>query len=284
MARTIPTIMPDLTFSEAIEVTKIYSVSGELDRGGGIMRKRPVRAPHHTATTVSLAGGGSPVHPGDISMAHCGVLFMDELPEFNRNALEVLRQPLEDGRITIARASGSFQFPARFMLVAAMNPCPCGYFGSKVRECRCTQQQIQNYLGRVSGPLLDRMDIQVEVGAVEYSQLAGKAAGEPSASVRSRVNAARKLQESRYSGQGMLVNAGMGPRQLEQYCKLDDAGNTMMEKAFKAYGLSARAFTRILKVARTVADLEGAEEIGERHLAEAIQYRVLDKKYWGQER
>jgi magnesium chelatase family protein len=283
MARTIPTIMPDLTFEEAIEVTKLYSVCGELDRSSGIVRKRQVRAPHHTASTVSLAGGGSPVHPGDISMAHCGVLFMDELPEFNRSTLEVLRQPLEDGRITVARASGSYQFPARFMLVAAMNPCPCGYFGSKMRECRCTQQQITNYLSRISGPLLDRMDIQVEVGAVEYADLAGKAAGEPSASVRARVNAARKMQEARFAGQGMLTNAGMGPRQLEEYCKLNEAGHEMMEKTFKAYGLSARAYTRILKVARTIADLAGAEEIGGAHLAEAIQYRVLDKKYWGHE-
>ena len=282
MARTIPTIMPDLTFEEAIEVTKLYSVSGELDRASGILRKRQVRTPHHTATTVSLAGGGNPVHPGDISMAHCGVLFMDELPEFNRNALEVLRQPLEDGKITIARATGSFQFPARFMLVAAMNPCPCGYFGSKVRECRCTQNQITNYLGRISGPLLDRMDIQVEVGAVEYSQLTGKAAGEPSKEVRRRVNEARKMQEARFKGQGMLTNAGMGPRQLEEHCKLNDAGHAMMEKTFKAFGLSARAYTRILKVARTIADLEGAAEISDRHLAEAIQYRVLDRKYWGQ--
>jgi magnesium chelatase family protein len=229
-----------------------------------------------------LAGGGSPVHPGDISMAHCGVLFMDELPEFNRNALEVLRQPLEDGSITIARAAGSFRFPARFMLVAAMNPCPCGYFGSKVRECRCTQQQIANYLGRISGPLLDRMDIQVEVGAVEYSQLTGKSAGEPSSVVRNRVNTARKLQEQRFRGQGMLVNAGMGPRQLDEYCPLDATGHAMMEKTFKAYGLSARAFTRILKVARTIADLAGEESINDRHLSEAIQYRVLDRKYWGQ--
>jgi magnesium chelatase family protein len=281
MARTIPTILPDLTFEEAIEVTKVYSISGELERNA-VIRKRPVRSPHHTATTVSLAGGGNPVHPGDISMAHCGVLFMDEFPEFNRNALEVLRQPLEDGKITIARATGSYRFPARFMLVAAMNPCPCGYFGSKARECRCTQQQITNYLSRISGPLLDRMDIQVEVGAVEYSQLTGTATGEPSSAVRARVNAARKLQEERLRGQGMLVNAGMGPKQLEEYCALDAAGHAMMEKAFKAYGLSARAFTRILKVARTIADLSGAEGIGDKHLAEAIQYRVLDRKYWGQ--
>ncbi len=282
MARTIPTIMPDLTFEEAIEVTKLYSINGELDRSSGIIRKRQVRTPHHTATTVSLAGGGNPVHPGDISMAHCGVLFMDELPEFNRNALEVLRQPLEDGKITIARATGSFQFPARFMLVAAMNPCPCGYYGSKVRECRCTQSQITNYLGRISGPLLDRMDIQVEVGAVEYSQLTGKSGGEPSSIVRKRVNNARQMQAERFKGQGMLTNAGMGPMQLEEHCKLDAAGHAMMEKTFKAYGLSARAFTRILKVARTIADLEGAESISDRHLAEAIQYRVLDRKYWGQ--
>jgi magnesium chelatase family protein len=283
MARTIPTILPDLTFEEAIEVTKVYSVSGQLGRMSGIMRRRPVRAPHHTATTVSLAGGGNPVHPGDISLAHCGVLFMDELPEFNRNALEVLRQPLEDGKITIARATGSYRFPARFMLVAAMNPCPCGYFGSKVRECRCTRQQITNYLSRISGPLLDRMDIQVEVGAVEYGQLTGAIAGETSATVRSRVNKARRIQADRYKGQGMLVNAGMGPKQLDEYCRLDEAGHAMMEKTFKAYGLSARAFTRILKVARTIADLAGDESINEKHLAEAIQYRVLDRKYWGQE-
>ena len=281
MARAIPSIMPDLSFEEAIEVTKIFSISGELDRKSGFIRKRQVRTPHHTATTVSLAGGGSPVRPGDISLAHCGVLFMDELPEFARNALEALRQPLEDGRITIARATGSYYFPARFMLVAAMNPCPCGYFGSKVRDCRCSQHQISNYLGRISGPLLDRMDIQVEVGAVEYSQLTDKTRGENSATVRSRVNHARQIQTERYKTAGALTNSHIGPAQLETHCQLDAAGHTMLEKAFKSNGLSARAFTRILKVARTIADLDGAENITEKHLAEAIQYRVLDRKYWG---
>ncbi len=282
MARALPSILPDLSFEEALEVTKIYSVSGDLDASDGLIRRRQVRTPHHTATTVSLSGGGTPVRPGDISLAHNGVLFMDELPEFARNTLEVLRQPLEDGRITVARAAGSFAFPARFMLVAAMNPCPCGYYGSRVRECRCGENAIRNYLGRISGPLLDRMDVQVEVGAVEYSQLTDRSRGESSSAVRERVGHAREVQTARFAGSSAHTNSHMNAAQLEQHCALDDASHRLLQKAFDSTGLSARAYTRILKVARTIADLEGSEGIAEKHLAEAIQYRVLDRKYWGQ--
>ena len=284
LARTLPTILPSLTFEEALEVTKLYSVSGETERvREGLIRRRQVRAPHHTSTTVAMAGGGTPVRPGDMSLAHCGVLFLDELPEFNRNTLEALRQPLEDGHITIARAAGSATFPARFMLVAAMNPCPCGYYGSTVRQCRCSRSQIASYLGRISGPLLDRFDLQLEVGAVEYGQLVGKAAGEPSSAVRERIVHARDRQTARYHGSRYPVNAAIGPKEVEEHCTLDAAGHALLEQAFRAYGWSARAYTRILKVARTIADLDDADAIADRHLAEAIQYRVLDRKYWGRE-
>lgn len=279
LAKTIPGILPDLAYEEALEVSKLYSVTGELKPGEGLLHQRQVRAPHHTASTVSLAGGGQPVRPGDISLAHCGVLFLDELPEFNRAALEALRQPLEDGKLTISRSAGSYTFPAKFMLVAAMNPCPCGYYGSKARACRCTPHQIKQYLNRVSGPLLDRMDIQVEVGEVEYRQLTDTKKGESSAQVRKRVSRARDIQTRR--GGSTFVNAQMNPAQLQEFCALSDACHAVLERVFTAYGMSARAYSRILKVSRTIADLDGSSAIEKVHLLEAIQYRVLDRKYWG---
>jgi len=276
LAKRLATILPDLTLPEALETTKIHSVAGVLD-GRALVAVRPFRAPHHTISDAGLVGGGSMPKPGEASLAHNGVLFLDEAPEFRRHVLEVLRQPLEDGRITVARAAGSVDYPASFMLVAAMNPCPCGFFADPQKECRCTPMQIARYRSRVSGPLLDRIDIQVEVPAVAYEALASRAPGETSDAVRERVNQARRIQVERFGETGIHANARMSARDVRQYCRVDTAAEQLLENAINRLGLSARAYVRILKVGRTIADLAGAETIQSAHIAEAIQYRSLDR-------
>ena len=277
IAKCIPSILPDMSFGEALEVSKIHSVAGGLDLSRGLVCARPFRTPHHTASRVSLIGGGRDARPGEISLAHHGVLFLDELPEYPRATLETLRQPLEDGKITISRANAKLEYPAEFMLVASMNPCPCGYLGSEKGECKCTPSEIRRYRNRLSGPLLDRIDIHVEADGVEYADLRSDRPEESSAEIRSRVNAARKLQRERFRG-GAASNARMTPAMIREYCKLDSAGEELLSAAFDRLGLSARAYTRVLKVARTIADLAGEEKISAAHLAEAIGYRVLDRK------
>ncbi|MCS6817522.1 MAG: YifB family Mg chelatase-like AAA ATPase [Blastocatellia bacterium] len=279
LAKRIPTILPPLTFEEAIEVTKIHSVSG-LTEERGLVVTRPFRAPHHTISDAGLIGGGVIPRPGEVSLAHNGVLFLDELPEFDRNVLEVLRQPLEDGRVTISRAAMSLTFPARFMLVAAMNPCPCGYWGSRVRECTCTPAMIQRYVSKISGPLLDRIDIHVEVPAVRFRELTEDAPSEHSLAIRERVVRARSLQLRRYVADGIYCNAQMTPRLIRKYCRLEESAQRLLEHAVSRLGLSARAYDRILKVSRTIADLEESERIRSHHVSEAIQYRSLDRAYW----
>ena len=277
LAKRLPTILPDLTLSEALETTKIHSVVGLLD-GRAIVATRPFRSPHHTISDAGLVGGGTIPKPGEVSLAHNGVLFLDELPEFKRNVLEVLRQPLEDGTITVSRAIGSISYPASFMLVAAMNPCPCGFFTDPQKECGCTPLQIQRYRSRVSGPLLDRIDIQIEVPAVRYQDLASRDPGEPSAITRSRVNASRAIQLHRFQKKGLHANAQMGTKDIKRFCTVKEGGEKLLEVAINKLGLSARAYSRILKVSRTIADLEGSEEIQPAHVSEAIQYRSLDRR------
>ncbi len=282
LAKRLPSILAPLSFEEALETTKIHSVAGVLDAAAGLVAHRPFRAPHHTISDAGLIGGGVVPRPGEVSLAHNGLLFLDELPEFPRNVLEVMRQPLEDHTVTIARASMSLTFPARFMLAAAMNPCPCGYFNDKSRECQCTPPMIQRYVAKVSGPLLDRIDIHIEVPAVQYKELRGGAAAEGSAQIRGRVLGARKRQRERFekAGERIFANAQMGTRQIRSYCELGGDAERLLERAMQQQGLSARAHDRILKVARTIADLEGAETLAVSHLAEAIQYRTLDRSYW----
>ena len=276
LARCIPTIMPDMTFEEALEVTKIHSVAGELSEEG-IVTLRPFRTPHHTATTASLCGGGnSRVRPGEISKAHGGVLFLDELPEYSRSALEALRQPLEDRKITITRAGGAATFPADFMLCASMNPCPCGNYGSAELTCTCTPAQIKRYRSKISGPLLDRIDLQVEVDSVKYDDLISEGAEESSAQVKARVEAARAVQRERFLNEGIRANANMGERQLKKYCRLSHSCEAILKQAFESLHLSARARSRIIKVARTIADLDYSAEISERHILEAASYRSFD--------
>ena len=278
MARRLPSILPDMELAEAIETSKIHSIAGLLHRDQALVATRPYRSPHHSTSDAGLIGGGTIPGPGEVSLAHNGVLFLDELPEFRRSVLEVLRQPLEDAQVIIARASMALTFPARFMLAAAMNPCPCGYSTDPQRECVCTAQQLQRYGGRVSGPLLDRIDLHIEVPPVHYADLASSAAAEPSAAVRVRVNAARQRQRARFAGTGIPHNAAMGVRTIRQYCKLDTAGERLLERAMQRFGLSARAHDRIRKVARTIADLAGADDINTQHLSEAVQYRTLDRQ------
>ena len=281
LARAMPTILPAITFEEALEITKIHSILGATRGGPGIVAERPFRSPHHNASVSSLVGGGPKALPGEISLAHYGVLFLDELPEFQKDALEALRQPMEDGTVTITRAAFRASYPADFMLVAAMNPCPCGYYGGRRGQCRCSPAQIARYRGRLSGPLLDRIDMHVEMTEVGYADIAGRSAGEPSAAVRERVNAARARQRERYREEGVAFNAQLSGEQVNRFCPLEKEAEALLKRAFTAMNLSARAYGRVRKVARTIADVEGAEAIGARHIAEAIQYRSLDKKYWG---
>ena len=282
LAKRLPSILAPLTFEEALETTKIHSVAGVLDAAAGLVTQRPFRSPHHTISDAGLIGGGIVPRPGEVSLAHNGLLFLDELPEFPRNVLEVMRQPLEDHTVTIARASMSLTFPARFMLAAAMNPCPCGYFNDKSRECMCTPPMIQRYVAKISGPLLDRIDIHIEVPAVQYKELRGGAAAEGSAQIRDRVLAARENQRQRFhkAGEKIYANAQMTTRQIRTHCELGADAERLLERAMQQQGLTARAHDRILKVARTIADLEGAEKLAVSHLAEAIQYRTLDRSYW----
>lgn len=277
LAQRLVTILPDLEMAEAIEITKVYSVAGRLEHRAAIVAVRPFRAPHHGISDAGLVGGGPIPRPGEISLAHLGVLFLDELPEFRKNTLEALRQPLEEGRITITRAAVTAAYPSRFMLVAAMNPCPCGYFGDASRPCRCTPQQIRQYQARISGPLLDRIDIHIEVPTVRYRELTARETGEPSAAIKSRIEGARRIQRERFAGCQTGFNARMSDREVRSACPLDGASRQLIEMAIERLGLSARAYTRILKVARTIADLEASSAIGPTHVAEAIQYRNLDR-------
>ncbi len=281
LAKRLPSILPEMTFDESIETTKIHSICGTLPEGTGLVKKRPFRAPHHTVSPAGLTGGGTIPSPGEISLAHNGVLFLDELPEYNRTAMEVLRQPLEDGMVTISRAAGRLTYPCSVMLVAAMNPCPCGYYGHPTRKCTCSEGSVKRYLSKVSGPLLDRIDLHVEVMPVEFADLSDRTKAESSAAIRERVNAARRIQNERYKGTGINCNAMLTPAFLHQYCVLTEGAQNMLKTAFERMGLSARAYDRILKVARTIADLDGSEDIDVQHIAEALQYRSLDRKYWG---
>lgn len=278
LARRIPTILPNLTFEEALEITKIHSISGELKED--LVTQRPFRSPHYTVSTSSLIGGGRIPKPGEISLAHYGVLFLDELPEFNRATLEVLRGPLEDRKITISRVATTITYPSNFMLIASMNPCECGYYGSDLKKCTCNAKSIKRYVGKISGPMLDRIDLHIEVKPVEYEKLAFTNKSETSKEIRDRVNAARNIQLERYKEIGIFCNAELDSSLLEKFCKLDKKSREIMQKAFKRFGLSARAHDKILKIARTIADLDNSEEIQYKHIAEAIQYRALDTSYF----
>ena len=280
LARCLPGILPPLTFEESLETTRIHSIAGKVQPGTGLMATRPFCAPHHSASVASLIGGGSNARPGEVSMAHNGVLFMDELPEFSRNALEALRQPLEDGIVSVTRVQNQAQYQSSFMLIASMNPCPCGYFGSKQKTCRCSKHEIRRYLDRVSGPLLDRIDIQIEVDAVPVKEISTGTAGESSAKVAARVRMARELQQARYAKDGIHCNAQLDSKMIRRYCALNGDAEKLLHMAVDRMGMSMRAYSRVLKVARTIADLEGADSIQASHIAEAIQYRELDGKYW----
>lgn len=280
LAKRIPSILPDMTFEESIETTKIHSVAGLLGANKGLITTRPFRAPHHTVSAVGLSGGGTVPKPGEVSLAHNGVLFLDELPEFSRAAMEVLRQPIENGEITISRVSGTLSYPCDVMLVAAMNPCPCGYYGHPTRKCICGPKAVTRYLSKVSGPLLDRIEIQIEVPPVEFSDLTSQIQEECSADIKKRVNKARYVQQERYKGTGVKCNSGITPAMLNKCCPMDDKAQQLLGKAFDKMGLSARAYDRILKVSRTIADLDQSEVIKSIHIAEAVQYRSLDRKYW----
>ncbi len=280
LAKCFSGILPNLTFEEALEVTKIHSVAGELDLKKGIITQRPFRTPHHTATAISLTGGGLHSKPGEISLAHNGVLYLDEFPEYSRHLIETLRQPLEDGFITVARALQTVTYPSNFTLIASMNPCPCGNYGSKDRECKCSPVQIHKYLSKISGPIMDRIDIQVECDNVTYKQLNNDEKEESSSEIKKRVDKAREIQLERFKGTTNYCNAKMSVPVMKKFCKLSPECQTLMESAFNNLKLSARAHDRILKVARTIADLEGSEDIKPQHIAEAISYRGLDRKYW----
>ena len=275
LAKRLPSILPDMTWDESLQVTQIYSVMGLLDKDEPMIRTRPFRAPHHTVSNAGLAGGGTNPKPGEISLAHKGVLFLDEMPEFHRDTLDLMRQPLEDGHVTVARISGSVTYPSEFMLVCAMNPCKCGWYGDPSGRCTCTERSVEQYRSRISGPLLDRIDIIIEVPAVPFEHLRDRAEAEPSSAIKERVDTARKLQLRRFGESSGMYNARMGPNELRYFCKLDDAGAELMHDAFDAFGLTARSYDRILRVARTIADLDGAPEITADHIAEAIQYHTV---------
>lgn len=279
LAKRLPSILPEMTFEEELETTKIYSIAGELGEGVQLIASRPFRSPHHTISAQGLAGGGQTPRPGEISLAHNGVLFMDEFPEFDRRAKEALRQPLEDGKITIARSSGTVSYPSNIMLVAAMNPCPCGYSGHPTKECTCTEAAKKRYRDKISGPLLDRIDIHIEVEPVDYDKLSSKEPEETSAEIRKRVNRAREIQRKRFEGTGITCNAKMTPEMTKRCCVLTDDASELLRLSFERLGLSARAYDKILRIARTIADLDESENIEMSHVAQAVQYRSLDRKY-----
>ena len=280
LAKRIPSILPDMTFEEAIEATKIHSIAGELPADTEILHKRPFRSPHHTISPVGLSGGGTVIKPGEISLAHNGVLFLDELPEFSRQAMEILRQPMEDGKITISRVSGSITYPSRFMTIAAMNPCKCGYYGHPTKQCTCPPHAAEKYISKISYPLLDRFDIHVDVQSVEYDDLSSKTKGECSADIKKRVNAARVRQLKRFEATGIVCNAQMSPSQTRKYCLLTEEAQAALKLAFEKLGLSARAYDKVLRVSKTIADLDESDMIDTHHILEAVQYRSLDRKYW----
>ena len=280
LAKRLPTILPEMSMAEKIETTKIYSVAGELDKNTRLISKRPFRSPHHTVSAQGLTGGGTSPKPGEISLAHNGVLFLDEFPEFDRRAKESLRQPLEDNRVTITRASGTITYPSNIMAVAAMNPCPCGFMGHPTHPCTCSEAAKKRYKDKVSGPLLDRMDIHIEVQNVEYEQLSAKANEEASAEIQKRVNKARAIQIERFKGTNITCNAKMTPKATREFCILSEEADNLLKQSFDSLGLSPRAYDKILRIARTIADLEGSEKIELPHIAEAVQYRSLDRKYW----
>ena len=277
LARRLPSILPDLTFEESLEITKIYSVSGKLAQNSPLINKRPFRSPHHTVSAISLVGGGRIPKPGEVSLAHHGVLFLDEIPEYPRMTLDVLRQPIEDGVANVSRINASVSYPCKFMLVAAANPCKCGYYGDPTRKCTCSFRDAENYLSRLSGPLMDRIDIHVQVPTLRYSEIEGNSIEESSEEIRKRVNRTRKIQQDRYKRYGIYCNAHLNGSMIREFCKVDDEGRRMLKSAFDKLNLSARAHDRILKVARTIADMEEESLIHSRHLAEAIQYRALDR-------
>ena len=281
LAKCFPSILPELTFEEALEVTKIHSIAGTLDSKDGIIYSRPIRSPHHTTTTLALTGGGRNARPGEISLAHTGVLFLDEMPEYKRDTLETLRQPLEDGVITVSRVESSVEYPANFTLIASMNPCPCGNYGSRDKECKCNPTAIHKYLSKLSGPLMDRIDMHIEVDSVTYDELNSEELEEASESIKSRVDSARQIQLERYKDTAIFSNAKMNDQQIKKYCKISFESDKMLRYAFEKMNLSARGYNRILKVARTIADLEGSKDILDEHIMEAISYRSLDGKYWG---
>jgi magnesium chelatase family protein len=280
LAKRINTILPELTLEEAIETTKIYSVAGLMYDHQALVTTRPFRSPHHTISDVGLIGGGQLPKPGEVSLAHNGVLFLDEIPEFKRHVLEVMRQPLENGWVTITRATGSLTFPARFMLAAAMNPCPCGFLNHPIKECTCTPQQIRSYIARLSGPLLDRIDLHIEVPAVKYPELTADSQGECSSAIRRRVGRARRVQQQRFKNKNIYCNAHMASKDIRKFCRIDEQSQKLLEAAINKLGFSARAYDRILKVARTIADLADEPDIRLEHISEAIQYRGLDREYW----
>ncbi len=283
LAKRIPTILPDMTFEEKLETTKIYSIAGLIPPGKAIIDNRPFRSPHHTVSAQALTGGGTTIRPGEISLAHNGVIFMDEFPEFDRRCKEAMRQPMEDSTVNISRASGTVSYPANFMLIAAMNPCPCGFYGHPVKECKCTPAARKRYMDKVSGPILDRIDIHIEVAPVEYEQLSRRAQEETSAQIKKRVNRARAIQQKRFEGTSVSCNARMTPAMTKEFCVLTDDADALLKMSFEKMGLSARAYDKILRMSRTIADLDESELIELDHIAEALQYRSLDRKYWNNE-